>query len=248
MPFLSIVRSPALVRRRLTQRFSLSTQKRRRCRFGRNRRGVLLFACETWWPTIGALPVTWQTRAIARSLFVIRLVPALGGRWRPKRCSKADYYPPKSGLDQPLRKSPPSQQPALRERDDIRAGHDEMVEGPDVDQRQRLLQCLGQQLVGARGLGGAGRVVVREDDRGRIVAERGLHNLARIDAGLRQRTLEQFLGRDQPVLAVEEQPDEDLDRPRRDRQPEVVAHDVRGRQGVAARDILAQRAARDLDA
>src|SRR5215813_10554716 len=68
MPFLSMVRSAALVTRKLTQRLSLSTQKRRRCRFGMKRRLVLLFACETWWPTIGALPVTGQTRAIARSL------------------------------------------------------------------------------------------------------------------------------------------------------------------------------------
>ncbi len=31
------------------------------------RRLVLLLACETLLPTIGAFPVTWQTRAIARS-------------------------------------------------------------------------------------------------------------------------------------------------------------------------------------
>src|SRR5258708_39532888 len=67
IPFLSIVRNPALVSRRLTQRFSLSTQNLRRCRFGRNRRRVLLLAWETLLPTIGALPVTTQTRAIARS-------------------------------------------------------------------------------------------------------------------------------------------------------------------------------------
>src|SRR5690606_29021332 len=59
---------------RLTQRLSLSTQKRRRCRLGRKRRLVLLLACETWWPTMGPLPVIWQTRAMARSL-------ALGCGW-----------------------------------------------------------------------------------------------------------------------------------------------------------------------
>jgi hypothetical protein len=58
MPFLSMVRRPALDTRRLTQRFSVSTQKRRYCRFGRKRRLVLLLAWDTLFPTIGALPVT----------------------------------------------------------------------------------------------------------------------------------------------------------------------------------------------
>jgi hypothetical protein len=58
MPFLSMVRSAALVSRSRTQRFSLSTQNLRRCRLGRKRRLVLLFACETLLPTIGAFPVT----------------------------------------------------------------------------------------------------------------------------------------------------------------------------------------------
>src|SRR4051812_5325368 len=64
IPFLSIRRTAALVTRRRTQRFSFSTQKRRYCRFGRNRRLVLLLAWETLFPTIGPLPVTSQTRAI----------------------------------------------------------------------------------------------------------------------------------------------------------------------------------------
>ena len=44
--------------RKLIHRFSLSIQKRRRCRFGKNRRLVLLLAWETLFLTIGALPVT----------------------------------------------------------------------------------------------------------------------------------------------------------------------------------------------
>src|SRR3954462_12474181 len=87
MPFLSIVRRPAFVSRRLTQRFSVSTQKRRRCRFGRNRRLVLLFACETLWPTIGAFPVTWQTRAMARSSIRCRCRPPNPGESR-----KVEHY------------------------------------------------------------------------------------------------------------------------------------------------------------
>src|SRR3954468_8232595 len=68
MPFLSIRRTAALETRRRTKRFSLSTQKRRYCRFGRNRRLVLLLAWETLFPTIGPLPVTSQTRAIGTLL------------------------------------------------------------------------------------------------------------------------------------------------------------------------------------
>src|SRR6185312_10074414 len=61
MPSLSMVRMPLEETRRLTKRFSLSSQKRWVCRFGSQRRRVLLFACETLLPVVGALPVTWQT-------------------------------------------------------------------------------------------------------------------------------------------------------------------------------------------
>ena len=64
MPTLSIVRSAALEIRRRTQRFSLSTQKRRDCKLGKKRRLVLLLACDTLLPDIGRLPVTLQTRAM----------------------------------------------------------------------------------------------------------------------------------------------------------------------------------------
>src|SRR3954470_17664116 len=72
MPFLSIRRTAALETRRRTKRFSLSTQKRRYCRFGRNRRLVLLLAWETLFPTIGPLPVTSHTRAMKHSSFLVQ--------------------------------------------------------------------------------------------------------------------------------------------------------------------------------
>src|SRR6185437_16341945 len=64
MPFLSIVRRALVETRSFTQRFSLGTQKRRSCRFGRQRRRVLLLACDTLLPDCARLPVTWQTLAI----------------------------------------------------------------------------------------------------------------------------------------------------------------------------------------
>ena len=68
MPFLSIKRNAALETRKRTQRFSLSTQKRRYCRFGMNRRRVLLWAWETLFPDMGFLPVTSHTFAMIRTL------------------------------------------------------------------------------------------------------------------------------------------------------------------------------------
>src|SRR5689334_7289760 len=138
MPFLSIVRSAALVSRRFTHRFSVSTQKRRRCRFGRNRRLVLLLAWDTWCPTIGPLPVTWQTRAIARS--------------NSLKCRKSSIV---TGNAKRFKHLGALQQSALGKRHRPRAGDDEMVERPDLDQRQRLLQGLGEQLVGAARFGDA---------------------------------------------------------------------------------------------
>src|SRR5574339_1048660 len=67
MPFLSMVRRPAVERRNFTQRFSLATQKRRSWRFGRKRRRVLFMACETLLPVVVRLPVTWHTRDIRTS-------------------------------------------------------------------------------------------------------------------------------------------------------------------------------------
>src|SRR5574337_720294 len=58
MPTLSIRRSAAFDTRSRTQRLSLSSQNRRDCRLGNQRRLVLLLACETLCPTIGRLPVT----------------------------------------------------------------------------------------------------------------------------------------------------------------------------------------------
>lgn len=57
MPSLSIMRNPLVLIRKRTQRFSLSTQIRWFWRLGKNRRRVLLFACETLHPVRGRLPV-----------------------------------------------------------------------------------------------------------------------------------------------------------------------------------------------
>ena len=97
------------------------------------------------------------------------------------------------------------EQTPLGERDDAVPRHDEVVERADVDQRERLLERRGQKLVRARGLRDAARMVVREDDAGRVVRERRLDDFARVDAGLRERAAKELARGDQPILAVEEQ-------------------------------------------
>src|SRR5690606_18752430 len=127
MPFLSIVRSAALDTRSRIQRFSLSLQKRRFCRLGRKRRLVLLFAWETLFPTIGALPVTWQTRAI--------------------QCSR-EFGLRKTQEDNSIchRKASPAcaagglQKAALGERNRCAVGGDDkMIKDPDVDEAEGVL-------------------------------------------------------------------------------------------------------------
>src|SRR5579883_1370871 len=83
MPFLSIVRRAWVETRSFTQRFSLGTQKRRSCRFGSQRRRVLLLACDTLLPDCARLPVTWHTLATAYSSIGERLPLARAESARP---------------------------------------------------------------------------------------------------------------------------------------------------------------------
>src|ERR1700730_2546719 len=95
MPLFSTVRMPLVLRRRLTQRFSVSTQNRCVCRFGRNRRRFLLLAWETRLPTPGLLPVTSQTRDI-RTTF--RYFSNLGSSWTSLPIPGRALYQPEGGI------------------------------------------------------------------------------------------------------------------------------------------------------
>src|ERR1700679_3470906 len=66
-PRFSMVRKPRVLTRKLMKRFSDSDQNRWLCKLGRKRRGLRLFACETVLPVLGPLPVTWQTRDMAKT-------------------------------------------------------------------------------------------------------------------------------------------------------------------------------------
>src|SRR5436190_20386115 len=131
-------------------------------------RRVLLFACETRFPFIGFLPVTSQTRGMATP----------EGSRKGANCTRK--APPDGRLEEP----PLGERQALVSRDD------EMVQHLDFDQRQRFLQLPGQELVGPARLRDASRMVVREEYSRRVRGERRFHDLARVDAGLRQRAAE----------------------------------------------------------
>src|ERR1700679_70828 len=96
MPFFSMVRSPCVDTRSDTQRFSDSSQKRWLCRFGRKRRRVLLFACETRLPEVGPLPVTSQTRDINLT-FAINQLRIAG---IPGQSAGAELYTSRKGFPQ----------------------------------------------------------------------------------------------------------------------------------------------------
>ena len=67
-------------------------------------------------------------------------------------------------------------------------------------------------------------MIVGEDERARVMPQRPLHHLARIDACLRQRPAEKFFNGQHPVLRIEKDPDEDFMRAILKLEPQVVTH------------------------
>src|SRR6266704_1908431 len=188
---------------------------------------VLLLAWETWCPTWGFLPVTWQTRAMESS------------------AAKTAHYKGIGPLYQA--KTTQLQEAALGEGHGAASRDDEMIEHLDVDECERGFQRSREDLVGVARLGDARRVVVREDHGGGVVLERALHDLARIDAGLRERAAEKLFRRCHAVLRVEEQHDEDFLFAPGEREAQIIAHRPRRGERVARGDLLLQGASRELD-
>ncbi len=85
-----------------------------------------------------------------------------------------------------------------------------MIEHPDVHQRQRLAQPAGDELVRLAGLGNARGVVVSEDHRCGIAAERLLDDFARMHAGAVDGAAKQLVEGDQAVAVVQVQAAEQL--------------------------------------
>lgn len=77
------------------------------------------------------------------------------------------------------------QQAAFSEGDGLAVGrYDEMIEYADVDQVEGVFQAAGEQFVCRARLGGARWVVVCKNDRGGVMGECQLDDLAGIDRGL----------------------------------------------------------------
>ena len=127
---------------------------------------------------------------------------------------------------------------------DIRACHHQVIEHPHVDQRQRRLQRLRQELVGSARIDRTRGVVVRQDDSRSIDRQSFLDHLARVDRGLRHRAAEHLLQRNDPVLRIQEQHTEHLVLQRPDLQAQTVLHRLRRRHRGAAPNAMRQGAPR----
>src|SRR6266699_2539170 len=188
---------------------------------------VLLLAWETWCPTWGFLPVTWQTRAMESSAAKIAHYKGIGA---PFQAETAQL-----------------QEAALGERHGATSRDDEMIEHLDVDECERGFQRSREDLVGVARLGDARRMVVREDHRGGIVLERAFHDLARIDARLRQSAAQKLFRRDYAVLRVEKHYHEHFLLASREREAQIIAHGSRSGQRIYQGDLLLERTARQLE-
>ena len=78
-----------------------------------------------------------------------------------------------------------------------------MVEDPDADRLENAHQPAGDQLVRGGHLRHSARMLMRQDQSGRIPLERFLHHLARIDGGAVDRAAEEFDELDEPMAGVE---------------------------------------------
>src|SRR6266853_317513 len=130
---------------------------------------VLLLAWETWCPTWGFLPVTWQTRAMRCSAGKGRII----GRNRV-------HVQAQSQAQGRMRRGS-SQQPAFGKGHRAAARDDEMVEHLDIDQGERAFQRAGEDLVGMARLRDTGGGVMREHHGRRDMPQGALHHLARVD-------------------------------------------------------------------
>ena len=82
------------------------------------------------------------------------------------------------------------------------ASNNNVIQDADIDQLERTLQSARDSAVGFARLRVAARVVVVADHRGRVMAQRLLHDLARIRRGMGQRAKKQVLAETTSVTCV----------------------------------------------
>lgn len=91
--------------------------------------------------------------------------------------------------------------------------HDQMIEHPNIDQRQRVPQAQRDEFVRSARLGDAGGVIVREDQARCVVSESLSDHLAWVDVRGIEGAAEQLLEGDEPVTRIEIEAAEDLKGP-----------------------------------
>lgn len=84
------------------------------------------------------------------------------------------------------------------------AADDQVVQHPDVEEAQRLLQALGDLAVGVAGLRVSARMVVEQDNGGSVEVEGSLGDDSTVDFAAVDGAVEEVLGGQDVVLGVEE--------------------------------------------
>ena len=85
----------------------------------------------------------------------------------------------------------------------IPARDDDVIQHPDVDESQRLFQCMRQRLVGIAGVRFSRRMIVGQNDAGRIVCQSRLDDFTGINTRLLQGAPKHFPAFDQFVFDIE---------------------------------------------
>ena len=109
----------------------------------------------------------------------------------------------------PVATGDPSQKSRFREGKDG-LGDDQMIEDAHVNERQSLHETPRDGLVRLTRLCEPRGMVMKQDQGSGVMSQSGLHDLARIDRGIRDGAAKEILDGDETMPAVEVQSTEDL--------------------------------------
>ena len=109
----------------------------------------------------------------------------------------------------------------------MRAADHKVIEQPDVYERERFLQSLGDELVCLARLKHKTWVVMGQNDSGRVMAQGATHYLPRMHTGAIDCADEENFSGDDPVTRVERHHREELTLLRCQQRDQVLAHGLR---------------------
>lgn len=102
------------------------------------------------------------------------------------------------------------QQSTLAERHRLPVADDHVVQHPHIDKRQGFFEARRQHLVRLTRLGDPGGMIMRQNNRGRIMIQCPLDDLAGVHGGTVYGAVEELLERQHAVSIVEKHAAEDL--------------------------------------